>query len=162
MTPVVSAPGFHFDLRRLFPVDAARSTGLTVALWGLAFYNVVWTGRSLVHMFASDGGAQSIATIDTDVAGGDNIIAMFGQWGVVQLLLSAVVWVVVWRYRGLVPLMLLLVLAEPLLRIGVGQLKPVTSVSTPPGVIADYIVMPVLLLLASLTGRSTVPTNLED
>lgn len=157
MTTTVSAPSRRLDVGRLLPVDAARYTGLPFALWGLGLYDILWTGRSLVHMLAPDGGAQSIATIDTDVAGGDNIIALFGQWGAVQLLLAAIVWVVVWRYRGLVPLMLLVVLVEPMLRIGVGQLKPLTAVGTPPGAVADYVVLPLLavLLLASLTGRRT-------
>jgi hypothetical protein len=41
-----------------------------------------------VHIFAADGGANSIAGIAVDVEGGANIVAMFGQWGASQLLLA--------------------------------------------------------------------------
>ena len=55
-------------------------------------YLVVITVRSCIHLLSADGGAQSIATIDTNVAGGDNIIAVFGQWGATQLLLAVLLY----------------------------------------------------------------------
>jgi hypothetical protein len=39
-------------------------------------------------VFSADDGAHSIATIDTSVAGGASIIAPFGQWGAIQLVLA--------------------------------------------------------------------------
>jgi hypothetical protein len=66
------------------------------------------TGRSLIHLLLPDGGAQSIATINVHVAGGANIVAMFGQWGAIQLLLAGLLWVLLLRWRGLTPLLLLL------------------------------------------------------
>jgi hypothetical protein len=51
-------------------------------------YLVFITMRSLIHLLLPDGGAQSIATIDVHVAGGSDIVAMFGQWGAIQLLLA--------------------------------------------------------------------------
>jgi hypothetical protein len=58
------------------------------------------TARSLIHVFSIDGGAHSIATIDTTVAGGANVIAIFGQWGAIQLLLALLLWTLLLRYRG--------------------------------------------------------------
>lgn len=158
---VLPATGSPRVMSRLLPADAGSYLGPRWVLVVVALYDVLWTVRSLIHMFASDGGAQSIATIDTDVAGGDNIIAMFAQWGVVQLLLALVVWVVLWRYRGLVPLMLVVLLLEPLMRIGIGQLKPVTTVGTAPGAVADYVVVPVLAvtLAFSLTVAQRGPRS---
>jgi hypothetical protein len=140
---------------RLLPADAARYRGPRWVPIALAAYATLLTGRSLVHLLAPDGGAQSIATIDTGVAGGDNIIGMFGQWGAVQLLLALVVWVVLWRYRGLVPLMTLILLAEPLLRMGAGALKPIETVGTAPGAVADWVtpVLLTVLLLAAVRLR---------
>ena len=47
-------------------------------------YLVFITTRSLIHLLLPGGGAQSIASIDVQVAGGSNIVAMFGQWGAIQ------------------------------------------------------------------------------
>jgi len=69
-------------------------------------------------LFSADGGAQSIATIDTKVAGGDNIIAVFGQWGATQLLLALLLWFLLLRYRGVLPLVILVLLIEPFFRAG--------------------------------------------
>lgn len=155
--PTAGSPGV---MSRLLPADAGSYLGPRWVIVVVALYDLLWTVRSLIHMFAPDGGAQSIATIDTDVAGGDNIIAMFAQWGLVQLLLALVVRVVLWRYRGLVPAMLVVLLLEPLLRVGIGQLKPVMTVGTAPGAVADYVVIPVLLvtLIFSLTVAAPKPS----
>lgn len=138
-------------LQRLLPADASDYRGPRWVLIVTALYNVVWTARSLVHVLAPDGGAHSIATIDTSVAGGDTIVAMFAQWGLVQLLIAGVFWVLLARYRGLLPLMLLVYLLEPVLRIVVGQFKPIATVGTAPGAVADWIVIPVMAVLLVLS-----------
>lgn len=129
---------------RLLPEDARHYPGLALVLVVLGVYSLVLTGRSLVHIFVPDGGAESIATIDTGVVGGDSIIAVFGQWGVSQLMLSAVVWVVLWRYRGLAPLMTLVLFVEVLLREGVGLLKPLETMGTAPEGVGNYILAPLV------------------
>ncbi len=72
-------------------------------MWIIGVYLVLITVRSLIHLLSPDGGAESIATIDTSVEGGANIIAIFGQWGAIQLLLAALLWVLLLRYRGRLP-----------------------------------------------------------
>jgi hypothetical protein len=96
----------------------------------LVLYAVLATARSLVHVFAPDSGA---ASIDVDVEGGENVVALLGQWGGAQLLMALLAWVVLARYRGLVPLVLAGAVLEALLRVLVGQLKPLETVGTPPG-----------------------------
>lgn len=108
---------------------------------------IVITVRSLIHLLWPDGGAQSIATIDVAVAGGANIVALFGQWGASQLLLAGLLWVLLLRWRGLVPLVLLVFAAEPCLRGLSGQLKPVTTMGAAPGEALNWVVLPVLVLL---------------
>ena len=90
---------------------AAPAAGSWLALLAI-------TVRSGIHLFSADGGAQSIATIDTKVAGGDNIIAVFGQWGATQLLLALLLWFLLLRYRGVLPLVILVLLIEPFFRAG--------------------------------------------
>jgi hypothetical protein len=104
----------------------------------------VITIRSLVHLVSPDGGAHSIATIDTSVAGGQNIVAIFGQWGASQLLLVGTLWVLLLRYRGLAPLILCVLLAEPFLRALSGHLKPLLTLGTAPGAALNWFAVPVV------------------
>ena len=115
------------------------------------------TARSLIHVFLPDGGAQVIATIDTSVAGGSNIIGVFGQWGAIQLLLAGLLWVLLIRYPGTLPLVLCVFAAEPLLRSLAGYLKPIETVGTAPGSAFNYALTPIVLTglyLALCPGRA--------
>lgn len=128
----------------LLPSTPTRFAGPAFTWWFAAAYLTLVTVRSLIHVFAPDGGAGSIATVDVAVAGGANIVAMFGQWGAIQLLLAALLWVLLLRYRGLVPLVLLVFLVEPALRELSGALKPLETIGTAPGAIGNELVVPVL------------------
>ena len=135
------------DLARLLPADPHNYHGPLLAFWLLGAYLVIIVARSLVHLFAPDGGAGSIATIDLDVEGGDNIVAMFGQWGAMQLLLAAVLVTLVVRYRGLVPFAALTLGVEPLLRMLSGTLKPIETLGTAPGAALNEVMGFAMLLV---------------
>ena len=144
----------------LLPSDPARYGGPAVARWITTALLVVITIRSLVHLFSPDGGAHSIATIDTSVAGGDNIVAIFGQWGASQLLLVGALWVLLLRYRGLIPFILSVLLVEPFLRGISGHLKPISTPATAPGAALNWYVVPVVavtLYLALCTAQERTP-----
>ena len=128
----------------LLPSDPTRYGGPAVAYWITSILLVVITARSLVHLVSPDGGAYSIATIDTSVAGGGNIIAIFGQWGASQLLLVGALWVLLLRYRGLVPFILSVLLLEPFLRAISGHLKPLVTLGTAPGAALNWVAVPVV------------------
>jgi hypothetical protein len=99
-------------------------------------------------VFAPDGGAHSIATIDTSVADGRNIVAVFGQWGAIQLILAGLLWVLLLRYPGLAPLILCALLSEPILRALSSRLKPLETVGVAPGHRYDWLaLLPVGLTL---------------
>ena len=138
------------NFARLLPPDPSNYLGPAIALVATALYLVLITVRSGIHLFAADGGAQSIATIDTDVAGGNNIIAIFGQWGATQLLLALLLWVLLIRYRGLLPLVILVLLVEPFFRQLSGTLKPVETIGTAPGAALNWFAVPVLAVLLYL------------
>ncbi|MDP2332973.1 MAG: hypothetical protein Q8M19_19995 [Reyranella sp.] len=135
----------------LLPADPVRYDGPRLAVWGAMAWLAVITVRSGIHLLAPDGGAQSIASIDVSVAGGANIVALFGQWGAIQLLLAGLLWVLVLRWRGLVPLALLVFVAEPCLRGLAGQLKPSATMATAPGAALNWVVLPVLAVLLWLS-----------
>jgi hypothetical protein len=71
-------------------------------------------------------------------------VGLFGQWGAIQLLLAGLLWALVLRYRGLLPLVLLVLLLEPVLRALAGRLKPITTTRTAPGAKLNWRVVPVL------------------
>ena len=132
--------------------------------WFAAAYLVLITARSLIDLFSSDGGAHSIATIDTSVVGGSNIIAIFGQWGAIQLLLALLLWTLLLRYRGFTALVLLTLLLEPFLRSMAGHLKPIETVGTAPGAALNWVVVPILavmlwMALCPCTGPANEPNR---
>ena len=130
------------DFRYLLPPLNADYRGSRYSFWFLVFITALSTARSLVHIFASDGGANSIAGIDVDVEGGDNIIALFAQWGWEQLLLALIAWVIITKYRSLVPLALLLQVLDWGGRWVVGEFKPFVVDAPPPGAIGNLIFLP--------------------
>jgi hypothetical protein len=140
----------------LLPEISEDDKHSSIAFYFLMLVAVVGTVRSLIHIFAPDGGASSIAGLTLSIEGGANLIAIFGQWGASQLLLALFCWLAILKYRSLVPLMLLMVVIEQLLRIAVGLLKPVEVVSPPPGSIGTLILLPLALaaLLLSLRGKT--------
>jgi hypothetical protein len=139
---------------RLLPREATRFGGPSGPVVFLAAFNVVATARSLVHILAPDSGAQSIASMDIRVKGGPNIIALLGQWGGGQLLESMLIWTVLWKYRGLVPLMLAAVTLEQGLRVAIGQRKPLETEHAPPGALSRGVLPLAAAALAwSLSGR---------
>jgi hypothetical protein len=142
------------DLRLFLPRDAGRYAGPAIAVWFLLVYDVVATARSLIHILAPDSGAGTIATMDTAVAGGANNIALLAQWGGGQLVMAVTIWVVLWRYRGLVPLMIALSMLDNVLRIAIGLTKPLVTTSTPPGALS-WVVVPLcaVFLVISLMPR---------
>jgi hypothetical protein len=126
--------------------DANEYRGSRLSFFFLVVLTTVATGRSLAHIFLPDGGAGSIASMDVEVEGGDNIIAMFGQWGFSQLLLAGLMWVIIFKQRHLVPLALLFQTLDWGGRILVGLIKPVEIASTPPGEIGSYILFPLCVI----------------
>jgi len=144
----------NFDINKLFPVAPSIFEGSQVVRIAAAVILCVMVVRSCIHLFTADGGAQRIATIDTSVAGGNNIIAMFHQWGATQLILAVLLVVLFFRYPGFMPLILLTMALDPVMRFVASRVKAVTSTKTPPGAalngVAFVIVM--LLFVASIRG----------
>ena len=122
-----------FDFKKVFPKNTSRYEGSRIVRLIAFLYMSVMVARSCIHLFAADGGAQSIAGIDTSVDGGNNIIAIFHQWGAIQLILAILLLVLFVRYPGLTPLILLTLTLDPVLRFVAGQQMSLTTTGTPPG-----------------------------
>ena len=123
----------RLDIKKVFPKDPSKFEGFRLIRLIVALLLLVVVARSCVHLFAADGGAQSIAGIDTSVEGGDNIIAIFHQWGAIQLILAVLLLVLFLRYPGFTPLILLTLALDPVMRFIAGQMMKLTTTGTPPG-----------------------------
>eukprot|EP00986_Skeletonema_menzelii_P000799 scaffold237_cov146-Skeletonema_menzelii.AAC.2 len=130
--------------------------GAPIAKYIFVAMTVLTAGRSLVHIFLPDGGAQTIATFPLDRypnEASDTIIAMFAQWGLTQLMMGLFYVLVIWRYQSLIPLGWALILFEWTGRLLIGFYKPIETIETPPGAIGNVIVPILALVMLSLALR---------
>jgi hypothetical protein len=128
-----------------------KSLYYQISLGFIWIFTLVGIGRSLLHIFLPDGGAQLIATIPLDtysVEARQVIIGMFAFWGLSQLLSSLVYVFILLKRKEWLPFAWLLLLIEYASRWLIGQFKPFETVSTAPGAIGNYIF--VILSLAML------------
>ena len=145
------------DIKLLFPKTVDNCfAGNKIALWLFYLVTIVTLWRSQHHLFAPDGGAQSIATIplDTYSTGASSaIIGVFALWGLSQLLIGFIYAIVCVRYKSLIPFMYLLGIIEYATRAFViGVQKPIETVSNAPGAVANipFIIVFILMLFLAL------------
>ena len=145
------------DLKKVFPSELSSYVGYRIVRITTALYLMVMIGRSSIHLFSSDGGANGIAGIDISGAGGDNIIAIFHQWGATQLILALFQSLLFFRYPGMTPLVLLTLSVEPVMRFIAGQMKPLITDGPPPGESFNGVAFIILtaLFIASVSEKRT-------
>ncbi len=142
-------------MKRLLPKSAdLRYEGNRIAGWLFLLLAIVSMGRSLIHLFAPDGGAGSIAGIDLSQGGEQSIIFAFGLWGLSQVIYAVFQLLVALRYRSLIPLMYLILAFETVGRMAVGAMKPPVMLHAAPGGIANYIMLPLAVLMLVLSLRN--------
>jgi hypothetical protein len=84
--------------------------------------------------------------------GAENIIFSFGLWGLSQLIYAFIQLLVAFRYRSLIPLFYLILFFETIGRMAVGRMKiPILQNGIPPGGIANYILLPLSILMFILS-----------
>jgi len=134
-----------------------------IFLYLFILITAVTLGRSLIHVFASDGGANSIATIIVFIGNPDPnqvIYFVFSLWGLSQLIIAILYVISLIKYRSMIPLFYVLIWFEYLFRILIGRvLKPMTEnvlSGTAPGEIGNYafaVLIPILLIWMILDER---------
>ena len=135
--------------------------GHRFALWGFILFTLLMSWRAIVHMLFEQYGFHQIANFQ--VISGDPdpmllIYRFFSLWGFAQLIFCIVCWIVIFRYRALIPVMYLLWLFEwafrtfgyPLIREEIAVQGLYTYGITPGSVGAPYISI-VLLILFGLS-----------
>lgn len=152
-------------LRRTFPTRFDNHfPGRPIAFYAFVLIAVVTTMRSLIHLAAPDGGAQSIATIplasySTGAAG--TVIGIFSLWGLSQTIIAALYWLAILRYRALIPLFYLLLVVEYAGRMAIGHARVVETVSTAPGSVINLplVVVCSALYALSVSGAQATPPD---
>lgn len=150
------------NIERLIPtVIDNQFKGNKLALWFFYLLTAVTVWRSQHHLFAADGGAQSIATIPLDTysqEASNTIVGIFALWGLSQLIIGLLYVLACVRYRSLIPMFYLLGIIEYAARaFYVGQYKVIETVNTPPGEMINIplIIIFTIMLILSLWQRKS-------
>lgn len=132
---------------KIFPktVDG-NYTGYKISVWIFMCLALISTVRSCIHIFAADGGANSIATLDLTY-GAENIIFAFALWGLSQLIYAIIQLLVAFRYKTLIPFMYVILIIETIGRMAIGYTKTPIYAQTPPGAIGNYIILPLAIAM---------------
>jgi hypothetical protein len=138
-------------IERILPKQVdKRYSGQQAAYYVFVLIAITSMIRSLIHVFLPDGGAGIIAGLDLSM-GGENIIFAFGLWGVSQVIYALIQLLVAFHYKSLIPFMYILLITETLGRMFVGIIKPPVLYSTPPGGYANWILLPLAIIMLYLS-----------
>src|SRR6056297_2665943 len=148
-------------IERIFPkVLNNNYRGYKIALYVFCGLTALTLWRSQHHLFAADGGAQTIATIPLDTfttTGAAAVIGVFGLWGLSQLIIGSLYRIVSLRYQAMIPLMYLLMFVEYFVRTVYFPLaKPIPTAGTAPGATGNLplmIIALVMLVLSVITPK---------
>ena len=89
--------------------------GHRFALWGFILFTLLMSWRAIIHMLFEQYGFHQIANFQAISGDPDPMLLIyrfFSLWGFAQLIFCIVCWIVIFRYRALIPLMYLLWLFE--------------------------------------------------
>jgi len=152
-------------LERLLPARADNAyRGHPLALWLFGAVVLLKAGIGFGTLFNGRNGAvkaDGIALESFGAQGADAFISLFAAWGLAQVTLAAVSLTVLVRFRTLVPAMLVLLLAEHLLRKLVFVVLPIARTGVAPGLFINLAIVAamVIALVLSLRERPLAETN---
>jgi hypothetical protein len=154
-------------LGSLFPRRITNEfPGFRIALWAFYLFTALTLWRSQHHLFADDGGAQSIASIPLDNysdTAAATIIGVFALWGLSQLVIGLIYLVAAIRYRSMIPMLYLLSLVEYLVRaFYIPAYKQIETAGTAPGAVGNLplAIFSFVMLVLSLWPRK--PDRVES
>ena len=128
--------------------------GSKISLYYLVLLACMFTFRGCVHYFAPDGGSGMIAGIPLETypeGAVQAIITGFGVYGKYHLAEAVLAWLIIFRWRTLIPIFLFFVAINQLLGIILITVKPLPVI--PPGQIAAYVLFPITLVAFLLSIR---------
>ena len=102
-------------LKKIFPDDPTSYNGSNLAFYGLILFTGLLIWRSSIHFLFWEFGLDDIANIKTLVGTPDPmtlIYLFFSLWGLEQVIRTFLTILVLFKYTGLIPLMLLINIFE--------------------------------------------------
>ena len=141
-------------LAKLFPEDTKNYHGPKLVVVILIVLSAISAGRSLVHIFLPDGGTSSIAGIISASGASGPLIYSFAWAGIYQLIWAGVEWVILLKYRGLVPLLSLFMLFEQVALFLLPYYKPTMSgnlAHIPPEAIGNRVLLPLMVVIFTVS-----------
>jgi hypothetical protein len=128
--------------------------GGRIPLYVFCIITIITLWRSQHHLFSSDGGAQSIATIPLHTFSESAqlaVIGVFSLWGLSQLIIALVYLIASIRYKSLIPLLYVLMIVEYFIRaFYIGNFKPIPLEGTAPGGLLNVPVIIIAMVMLSL------------
>ena len=143
-----------FNWSTVLPQPNNNYSGSKISLYYLMLLACIFTFRGCVHYFAPDGGNGIIAGIplETYPEGAEQTINTFaGIFGKYHLIEAVLAWLIIFRWRTLIPIFLFFVAINQLLGIILITVKPLPVI--PPGQIAAYVLFPITLVAFLLSIR---------
>ena len=128
--------------------------GSKISLYFLVILACMFTFRGCVHYFAPDGGSGIIAGIPLETypeGAVQTIITSFGTYGIYHLVEAVLAWLIIFRWRILIPIFLLYLLVTQFLGIALLVVKPLPVI--PPGQTAVYVLFPLTFIFFLLSVK---------
>ncbi len=140
------------DLHLFLPAKIDNTfAGKKISIWFFYMLTITTLWRSQHHLLATDGGAQSIATIPLDTYSAEasaTVIGLFALWGLSQFMIGVVYLAACLKYKALIPFLYALGCIEYGLRaFYIGNDKPIETVGNAPGAIMN---VPLMMILFSM------------
>ena len=148
-------------LERLLPTRADNAFGgHPLALWLFGAVVLMKTGIGLGTLFngrAAAVDADGIALDSFGSSGADAFVSLFAAWGLEQVVIAALCWLVLLRYRALLPLMFCALLFEHLARKTIFFVLPIARIAgAAPGFFINLALVAVMVvgLILALRQRT--------
>ena len=152
----------NFNFRNILPKSADNNfKGHKLALWGFVLFTILMTWRSIIHMLFEQYGFHEIGSF-VAISGEPDpmplIYRFFSLWGFAQLIFCFVCWIVIFRYRSLIPLMYIFWLFEwgfrlfgyPLIKEEIA-IQGLYTTNITPGVYYAHLAALILIILFGLS-----------
>ena len=94
--------------------------GHPISYWGFIIFLTIMTWRSIIHMFYQEYGLHEIANFIFLTGDPDPmpvIYLFFSLWGLSQLIFCSFCWIIIFKYKELIPLMYVLFILEFIFRV---------------------------------------------
>lgn len=146
-------------LMRLLPPRADKDyRGYKTALW---IFGLIVLWKAVIALAVIFNGHEAAANADGiplnmfSPAGAQAFLSMDAAWGLESFMLCAISAIVLWRYRSLVPFMLVILLVEQVLRKAIFYFIPIPGVAAAAGTPINLALLAVIIIGLALSLTST-------